>query len=235
MIGWVAARMRKKVFIIGSSHTTALRRALTPHEAESTFVVATPKLTLDWDRFSRSRPDVVCLAISGNQHNILGIFDDPNPFTIVPGIDRAANGRERHFIPTATMRELLRMRLAKTFAFTHELHGFFDSAEFLHICAPPPHGDLSTVTRFDKGYNGLRKFGFVPNPIRARLWQLQCDCYLEVASELGATFIEPPADTLTPEGMLRKEFCRDDDPTHASVGYGRMVLDDIFKRCEATA
>lgn len=222
--------MRKKVFIVGSSHTAALGRALKPQEALSTVVVPTPALTLDWDHFRASRPDVVCLAISGNQHNILGVFDDPVPFTIVPGVDRTANAQARRFISTGIMRDLLRMRLAKTFAFTRELHAFFDFAEILHVCAPPPHADLTTVTRFGEGFNGVRQFGFVPNPIRARLWQLQCDCFREVAEEMGVPFLEPPAGTLTPEGMLDQPYCRDDDPVHANAAYGRLVLNDIFAR-----
>ena len=69
---------------------------------------------------------------------------------------------------------------------------------------------------------------FVDDSVRHKLWRILLQVHESVAAEFGATFVPPPAESLSADGTLRTEFVRE-DAQHANAEYGALYLAKIVE------
>ncbi len=232
----------KRILVLGMSHTVALSNAILETEKAYLEIVnlrTAPDIyhredhILQLDARSWEKPDIVCLSIEGNHHNVISLTRIKENFRIgdeecgsVP-----ADDKKGWFVPSDMMRMLLRQRLRQVKILESVIHAYFSDAVFIHISAPPPNLSF----RADDNQGKLREryvrefsqgFEAVPPLLRLTIYQLQCEIYMGFAAAFGAVFLKPPAAALSPQGFLDTAF-RDDDPTHGNSAYGRLVIEQI--------
>ncbi|APE43438.1 hypothetical protein BOO69_08415 [Sulfitobacter alexandrii] len=219
---------KKQYLVLGMSHTACIARAHQDRpELDNVAVINIGKIEAGEEpAIWPFEPDVVCLSIAGNKHNIMTLFEQPEPFTIA---GKQLDDKSRTSIPLAVMKDAIAEKnrgTAKTF---NKMHDEFPNAKFIYICAPPPISDTSTIRHLPEFFQKMSVNGYAPNKLRHAVYKLQSDWYEKLAEQNGAHFIPPPAEAVTEDGMLASEFCGG-DPTHANRKYGDLVLNQILKQ-----
>lgn len=235
-----------RILILGMSHVRALRSALTAEDealvevinlrlASDVFDSKTQKLSLgarNWSDF-----DVVCLSMGGNLHNVFSLMEGREPFALgdaqlgrVPTQDMT-----RHFVPRDMLTAEFARRLKPMLQQERVAHEHFPRARFIHLCPPPPVRALrpSAASTTTLAAEVLLRFQMVfeaapSSDLRRRIFDVQREIYAANASALGAVFLEPPAEAITPDGLLDDRYW-DDDPTHGNAAYGRLVLRRVLE------
>lgn len=217
----------KRCLVLGMSHTSCIGRALQDRpELENVAVVNIGKIAAGEAQANWPfEPDVVFLSIAGNKHNIITLFEQPEPFTIGGKI---YDEKPRTSIPLEVMKDTIAEKNRGVQKTTQKMHDEFPGAAFVYICAPPPISDTTTIRHLPDFFQKMSKHGFAPNGLRHSVYKLQSDWYQQLAQTNGAVFIPPPAEAVTEEGMLASEFCGG-DPTHANRKYGNLVLEQILR------
>ena len=236
--------MRYRLLLVGMSHTNAIRDALTQAELPCCAVLnvnAQPALmsektqSFDMTAFPDWRPDVVVLSMSGNTHNVIGLFNHPRPFAIGhPVHGRVPADPDRAFIPQDAARAFLAQKIAQRFAPFADLHAHYKGVTFVHLSAPPPVGDEDHIRANPGSFAEMLPMGISPPDLRMALFDLQTDIYAERAAQHGAAFLLPPRAALTDTGFLGPGYVAD-DPTHGNAAYGRLVLNQIDSLMEKIA
>lgn len=219
-----------KYLVAGMSHVRSLRSAAQERgESDFRFEIIKPsaispgrreevKLSLArlWCRIGY-RPDVLCLMLGGNVHNILGLLNHPVPFHLDP------TQPQGQFIPRNMMRAGIEQRYAKQFALSDKIAAAFPHARRLVVSAPPPLSDPEHIRRYAGSFRPNLAQGVSPEAHRLALFQLQTEVFRAYAARINAGFVTPPPEALTRSGMLAMPFARD-DPTHANSAYGALML-----------
>lgn len=216
----------KRYLIVGMSHTNAIAKAKAdrPNLNNVAVINLRKKNAGDGPQEWPFKPDVVCLSIAGNQHNIITLFERPQPFTVGGEV---FDSKPRTSIPLQMMKDTINHKNSVNRETITELHSEFPDAEFMYICAPPPISDTSTIRHLPELFEKMSKAGYAPDGLRTAVYKLQSDWYQNVAEENGAAFLPPPAEAVTDHGMLASEYCGG-DPTHGNKKYGALVLDQIL-------
>jgi hypothetical protein len=236
--------MRCRLLLVGMSHTNAIRHALTEAELSCCAVVnvnmrpeafAADGQSFDMRAFPDWRPDVVVLSISGNTHNILGLFNHPRPFAIGhPVRGRVPADPDLAFIPQDVARAFLTQKIMQRFAPFAALHSHYAGVPFVHLSAPAPVGDEDHIRANPGSFAEVLHMGISPPDLRMALFDLQTDIFAERAAQHGAAFLLPPREALTDTGFLGPGYVAD-DPTHGNAAYGRLVLNQIDALMEEMA
>lgn len=173
------------------------------------------------------RPRAVCLCLRGNDHNVYGVTENPDPFSLghkemgcVPEF-----GEERHFIPYQVMRDVFESPRTRRMA-SHIFEAFPGAARYW-LCPPPPVDDWNYITSNPIIYSDVISYGPAPKPLKKQLYRIQCDVLRDVATEAEADFIEPDSNLLD-DGFLRPQYCA--DPTHGNARYGEAMLNILRDR-----
>ena len=195
---------------------------------------------------------MVCLSIGGNLHNWFSLLENPRKFRLgdavlgsVPPATLPQPGPypDRYFVPRDLLRSLFIQRLEETRILTEQIHAHFAQARFIQLCAPPPIKDRPSPNAVAApllaesrvlGQDGLDQskiihimaFDAAPPQLRMKVFEVQTDIYAAHAQTLGALFLPPPPEALTPDGFLDRPYW-DTDPTHGNAAYGRLVLKQI--------
>lgn len=233
-------RTKVSVLVVGASHTNAVELAL--QEAPDAGITVChasgariPRSAEQAHRlYGRFDPEIVVLMIGGNHHHAVGLLEGPEPFDFesdeVPGIDlsRRIIGREE-----ARAALLANAQRAMSGIVTARSH--FPDVPMAYLASPPPVSNSEHIVKY------LRKFGkntptiseemlrnpkITPAKIRLKLYRLQLQIFKDFSSEKGMDFIFPPEAALDHDGFLAWQY-RKNDPTHANVRYGHLVLDTI--------
>lgn len=236
--------------ILGMSHIRALSDALSDARADSeTGSVQALNLRDHPKAFDRKgsrflgaadmveAPDLVCLTLAGNFHNIFCLMENAAKFRLgdplLGTVPEAA--ADRPFVPRDLLRAHFDQRLDPVWTMQRAVHARFPAARFAHLSAPPPVIALPALSEADLAEGGKKTmfqflaFDAAPAALRLRIWGLQQELCREQAAMIGADFIEPPAAALDGAGFLAAGFWTD-DPTHGNAAYGRLVLDQIAAR-----
>ena len=227
-----------KVLIIGNSHVVCIQRALAlrkdPNVKCSHFrissdeqVTSVPDLVDAVKEMNFDTPDVICLCIVGNQHNSLGLFESPRPFSI--GADKTGeeglNDPSRAFIPFNVMVDHLYHNFRPEF-----IAGLFDAfpdSVRMYINAPPPIGDWGHILANLGPFVDRIKDEPAPKALRQQLYLAQTVALQRIADHCKASFLIPPANTMDDDGFLLAEFFGK-DPTHANTAYGNIMCDALI-------
>lgn len=198
--------------------------------------------TLTLDKRDWQQPDVVCLALEGNRHNIFSLLQTKHKFSLgdaeqgsIPPADPKAVAQDMsdlQFVPRDMLKMAFRQGLGRVDILTGIIQSHFAGARFIHICSPPPVLAMRPLPApedrpadFNMSLYYL-DFDACPPPLRLRIFEVQSEIYAEVAARHGAVFLAPPEQALTPDGFLDDAHW-DSDPTHGNSLYGRLVLAQI--------
>ena len=172
-------------------------------------------------------PEAVCLCLAGNFHNVVGLLENPRPFSIgMPGLGAVpAVGADRQMIPQALMRDLFLQKAQPEV--TARLFAIFPNAERLMLNPPPPVADFDHIRSHPGVFADRINRGPAPAELRLSLYGLQTDVYRSLAEENGAAFVETPKRLRDATGFLAKAYVND-DPTHGNAAYGSGMLSEIW-------
>lgn len=169
--------------------------------------------------------------MGGNAHNLLGLFEHPQPFA-VGDHSKVANAIEgRMFIPHAVIYETLAHILKSA---TDEMEAVFNrypTAGRYCLNAPPPVGDQTHILEYPGIFRDKIELGIGPRWLRKALYNVQTDVFQAASSSCGAAFITAPEEVLDDEGFLKREYCSK-DPTHGNSLYGQAVLSKFLSKTE---
>ena len=233
-----------QILILGMSHVAAMANARTDAECDWIEVVNLRETrnafdgengTLNAVDKTWKRPDLVCLSIGGNFHNTFCLLENPAPFALTCyGKDSAMFDKsDRRHVSWDMLKGLFERRLEKVWPMQEMVHAYFATAQFAHVCAPPPVFEFQTPSDADIQRNDklamlkYLAFGAMPPILRRRVFDLQKEIYSEHAAELGAYFLKPHTAACTPDSFHDPAYWKD-DPTHGNLAYGRLVLDQII-------
>ncbi|QYK40884.1 MAG: hypothetical protein KF887_16010 [Paracoccaceae bacterium] len=221
--------MSPKYLVIGMSHVGSLLRATSATQRKGFTIVNLRHEKADIVRDPEARkamaekfglPDVLCLALEGNFHNVIALLNDPEPFFMVPSI---ANG---HFIPRDMMRSHMELRHQRTLRLAKVICEMFPARLRIVLDPPPPAGDEAHIRRHPGIFADKIDLGLSPTALRIAAYQLQSDLFRNHAKELGAEFLPSPSVAHDENGMLASRYWNN-DPTHGNAAYGSLVLDQI--------
>lgn len=237
--------VKRKVVIVGDSHTYAIQKAIAAQKA------ADPEFEFEAYRFKRPKRgkdfgdltarqilrlikkltprDVVVSTIGGNHHSAFGLIQHPVAFDVLlPGREEAvAEGAQ--IVPYRAVRDYFLGRLERG---DSELVSKLASAArcpVYHLTPPPPKRDDDFIrsnheTQF--AARGLMDNGVSPAPLRYKLWKLQTDLTRRMYEKAGVKQLMPPQKAMDEDGYLRPDFYAK-DATHANKKYGTLVLRQI--------
>lgn len=176
------------------------------------------------------RPKAVVLLVTGNEHNILGLFrhpDTPAP----PDVDwpesglPLAEGRDR--VPADLLFAEMQNQLDRAnFRFCRWIAGQVD-CPLVIVGPPPPIVDEAHIRAHPGVFaDRMDKLEIAPADFRHKLWRIDARLRQDLAAELGAAFVPAPAAAIADLGLA--ERLRGNDPTHGNQEYGRMLLADVL-------
>jgi hypothetical protein len=235
---------RRSLAIVGHSHVACVATALARLpiegvEAVNLWATSEPE---DWhpQEFSRTlrrmvrnaNPAVICLCMGGNEHNVLGVAEHPEPFSVGDMVEGSAPADpDRWFVPRAVMRDALREYLEPVRRWNEIACETFAGSAKVFFSPPPPIADWEHIQSHPGVFREALDLGPAPNALRMALYRLQTELLKEMATRAGAGFIEPPDEALDGDGLLAKRYFGR-SPTHANDDYGAIMLRAILERVE---
>jgi hypothetical protein len=181
----------------------------------------------------------VFLSVIGGFHNMLGLVRSDVDFDFLPDFSAVIGDLDvAEIIPWRAM--------ADTFDFYIEPASKYLPVKqaargpvFLIGAPPPKESDAFIMKRFAKSgkqdYRGRNviEIGLNSPRIRKKLWDLECSRSKKWAEDRGVIYLPAPAESFDDRFFLKE--CYYEDATHANLGYGILVLEqilDIIKSCE---
>lgn len=174
--------------------------------------------------------DCLWLSILGTYHNIFGLLNHPNSFSVVSkkqGTELASSSDT--LIPYDCMGEHFKNKWSMNKKFTKLVTS--TKAKVFHLSAPPPKGDQQFLDEKISSYRGALKseVGINSPTNRLALWELEMDFLQEYLLGLDVHLMAPPLGTITSEGFLKKDYY-ENDATHANAEYGKLVMKQIIEK-----
>ncbi|MCF3931953.1 hypothetical protein L1787_00820 [Acuticoccus sp. M5D2P5] len=228
------------VFVIGLSHTRSVYDVLKDDPDPRFGVLLIPKgkrSRLDEISprlLSRFEPEIAVSMIGGNEHNLLGLIEQPEPFDFEePSVPIMFE--DRRIVPRAQVRAMLNLMLTGMLSKVRLLKRFYGKPT-VHVASPPPIPDNEHLAQhlgaFAKSA-GLEP-RFTPAPIRLKLYRMGNQIVKEMCEAEGIHFIGPMEEALDENGFLAAPY-RKADPTHANARYGAHVLDALRAYADAVS
>jgi hypothetical protein len=224
--------VQPRILIVGMSHVEALRAAMTGAEAAISRIVNFSREPAPFGiqrmrerligrfRGGSPGPELMCLSIHGNYHNIIGLTNHPQRF-VIGGADLPGQR-----VPEDMMLEHIRREHAPHLGLARKLAGRFRPRRLVILAPPPPIGDAEHITSQPGTFREMLANGVAPPETRVKLYDLQCRIHAEHAAALGAEFLPAPPEARKADGFLAPAY-HGRDPTHGNAAYGRLVLDRL--------
>ncbi|OYU32014.1 MAG: hypothetical protein CFE39_05470 [Comamonadaceae bacterium PBBC2] len=239
---------KTRVFIIGDSHTDAVKHALKLRDTSEQGAVqfeayrySTVKngkmigdLSLDAivDRISAlDSTDLIISTIGGNQHQTLSLVQHPTPFDLYESNSPPALSDEGlcTTIPRAQMWDYLEKGIRGGDGKRMQHLRANARCQVYHLSPPPPKEDAAHILRrFETKFAeiGLLEKGVTPAALRLKMWRLQVEVLRHLTTEFGIGLLPPPENSLSDTGFLDPAFYAN-DATHGNTAYGVAVLNQI--------
>lgn len=225
---------KSKLLIIGHSHVGCLRSAIQARpDIKDILVININNKTTEVlkKQIESFEPDAVCVCLRGNQHNVLGILENPVPFSVGEKFkgSTSPSSEERVFIPLALMEEYFDSKLQKLLL--HSIYKSAPDAIRMYLNPPPPISDFSHIQKYPGPFLDKLELGPAPNELKMQLYKIQSNVLRNLSDKENATFIDVEPVLLDPEGFLDSKYF-DEDPTHGNAAYGKVMLEKIIKISE---
>jgi len=241
--------MSKVIVLLGNSHLGALKGPAARWRVANRFVqmqaAHIPPYTTKGGRWEMVEPlsallgaelaaaGAVISSIGGNGHNVFGLVEHPRPFYFFGpgGAHGAVPGRE--VVSRELVKSALKVRISMWVQLMKDVRGRFQG-RMLHLQPPPPVEEEEHIRSYPGPFaEQINANGVAPAFLRLGLWHLHSELLREVCEAEGIEFVPAPASALSAKGYLRRELMAN-DPSHANSEYGRMVLDDLEGRIDAS-
>jgi hypothetical protein len=172
----------------------------------------------------RRRREPTFAFIGGLFHMTFGLKRHPQPFDFVlpaePGLPIEPDAE---LIPSSAMVEIVQRAIAKHLRLLERL-AILAGGPVYQFEPPPPPADSWLIERAMRKSND-RVTRMAGRFLRYKLWRLHSDVVRAHAERAGAHFVGHPPEAADGDGFLRPELCR--NTTHANVGYGSLVLEQM--------
>jgi hypothetical protein len=240
---------RRKVFILGDSHTTAIAEAV-KLRLETGWDIDSP-FDFFASRFSKQKAngsivpglspqdaeallsqahntDVLVCVLGGNQYNTLGLLEHAEPFDLIEPETRAdPQHTAARIIPLAQMNAAFAAYVGSVRrSLSHHMTNF--KGKTLYLNPPPPKSDNAYIKKNAEGYfrtEGKVRLNISPPDMRRRLWLTQSQALAQMCDDLDVQFVDNP-DLAKDNGFLKRD-CYGADATHANAYYGELVLQQL--------
>ncbi|MDE2516384.1 MAG: hypothetical protein KGL12_10190 [Rhodospirillales bacterium] len=172
-------------------------------------------------------PAFLVAAIMGADHWILGIANDPVPFDFLvpelPGFGLAPGAR---LIPYDLICRRFRQDMGLRFGLLRLARTLSDRPIYV-IEAPPPVASTARMQEWLYGPFAARvaRHGMAPAGFRFKIWWVCHRITATLAAELGAHFVEAPAETRDADGFLDPRFFL--DGVHGNDAYGALMVRQV--------
>ena len=236
------------IFIFGDSHTSALSKASKNMEninqniefdinwilSEKPNRVVRGNLRLN-DALEKvtslKNNDVVIISLLGTTHNIVGLLQHEEPYSIFNDnkfSELISLNGQLHLIPSNVMFDFFyeHQKRNKSILKIKEK----SAIKVFHLMTPPPKKDQDFLQNRIKRYRGriAKEVGITPPNIRRNLWYLEMQALSLFCSDHNISLIPPPEETISSDGFLKKKYYAN-DATHANADYGELVLQQLVR------
>src|SRR5277367_3934317 len=205
----------KAIFCVGGSHTVALREGHTArahaglagdfdtwkaiqtikHSKASQYIIS-EAIDAEFAAItSEFEVSAIFLSCGGAEHTDIALFNVwPFDFYMPdddPQQERAGDGE---VIPYDVMLATCATLVSKPIPFVQRIKSL-SSLPMYHILPPPPSpvDDPAKVVLAPAYRTWIDKYGFMPPPLRQRVWRLCCVAARRIYADMGISIIEPPA------------------------------------------
>lgn len=170
----------------------------------------------------------IFLCLAGNQHNILGLVNNPEPYDFVlPDLPDLPVSDDAKLVPYRIIRANMTRRLESALGLASRLLEFV-SEPMIWIAPPPPIADADYILQNPGAFQETAsRCGISPAFMRYKLWHLQTTLTREWCEAHGVGFIPVPEEAMDKDGFLSKKAWTYRDPTHGNGWYGRLLLEKI--------
>ena len=228
----------RKILVVGNSHIWAIRRAIDQRGGargvETVYILSekVPKPEgkgvsheVAYERIAGlEQGDAVFCSISGGLHNHYGLFEIGPAFEI--------NGRTppRTTLGVELIGESLLYHLFKKALADEVIKKAHRSApcRTFHLAVRPPGRENEPIERCLA--HRLKGRALLAPHIRLQMYQIETMAMRDLCTEIGTTFVEPPAEALDGDGFLVRDYWGE-DTLHANEKYGELVLRQVEELC----
>jgi hypothetical protein len=231
-----------QIFVIGDSHTRALKTAVPSFDRSDMKVdfhihwrmsikngVTRGDIELSEAKKSISKlqvNDMLVISILGTMHNILGLIKHSQPFyTIDSKLDKSiSDGYE--LIPAKCMQDFFYNQWEKSNILS-DLKSL-SIAPVYHLMPPPPKENIEFIKSKTSNYRGsvIDENNLNKSDFRLALWQLEMYALEKFLCDMGVKMLMPPNQSLSEHGYLKEQYFAN-DATHANAEYGLLVLNQL--------
>ena len=231
-----------QIFVIGDSHTRALKTAVPSFDRSDMKVdfhihwrksikngVTRGDMELSEAKKSISNlqaKDMLVISIFGTMHNIIGLIKHSQPFyTIDSKLDKCnLDGYE--LIPANCMQDLFYNEWEKINIIS-DLKSI-SLAPVYHLMPPPPKEKIDCIKSKTSKYrgSGIDENNLNRSDIKLALWRLEMEALELYLNDIGVKLIKPPNQSLSEHGYLKEDYYAQ-DATHANAQYGLFVLNQL--------
>lgn len=237
---------KRRVIIVGDSHTAAVGQALL-NRRKAGVVSAVP---FEVHRIGREKPggraidgptpemvveslkaaspaDIMISMVGGNQYNVLGMLVHPEPFDFLledEGPSLLTPGAR--VVPLAQLEAAFDHLIGRLGRQVEDFAAAFPGAIRCHFEPPPPKADGDYIRNNAEGYFRTEEnlpLQVSPAAFRRRLWVVQSRALARMCARLGLELLTAPPEAIDEQGFLTRE-AYGPDATHANASYGEMVL-----------
>lgn len=247
--------MKRKIVIIGDSHTDAIKAALKNNQLK-----LGGDIQIKAFRFSKIKngkqigdisddavigvisdltpSDLVVSTIGGNQHQVVSLIQHPIPFDFFTTRSEGSNNLRiagAHLIPYSTFFDYFWQGIAngKDGKRLRTLREHSNSL-MVHLVPPPPKSDTDHILNNHETHfsdSGISEMGVSSPELRLNVWQLQVEVLKKIMSESDIGLLPPPQKSMDSNGFLAKCFYAN-DATHANKNYGELVVAQVIAYLE---
>jgi hypothetical protein len=173
-----------------------------------------------------SPDDLIVAGAGGSQHAVFSTIQHPQPFDFLRPASAGQVQQGRTLVPFRALEEAFAAPILKGVRKQLSAIRKASDARLLCLAPPPPKKSSDFIARnHDSRFasEGITKLGVTPAELRMKFYCWQDSLLRQVSDEFGATYLDPPPDSLEGSGFLHIDFSAD-DATHANARYGEAVL-----------
>lgn len=230
---------KRKIFIIGDSHTAAIKKALqdfksTEFEIDVHWLYSnkngTEKGNLPLDVAiekvkNLAEDDFLVISILGTYHNIFGLLQHQLKFDVMTKNNNDIN-QCTIIIPYRTVEAEFDARCLKNKNIS--LMAQNTVAKTILLMTPPPKEDNIFIESKIKNLQGKLFLGIGINDskLRLSLYEIEKESVRKFCGKNGMEFVGAPDSCINNRGYLLKEYWAD-DAQHANKAYGMKLLEQL--------
>lgn len=194
------------------------------------------------EEFIKKGAELIFSTIGGNTHNVLGLLKHPQPFDFVlPGREELPFEKNAKLISFDILKERVELQASHKLAILSMVKAVIgNQIPIYHVESPPPiENSEYIISKLDgcfrqtlkqRGIDNIEKNVIASSVLRYKLWRLHSQIFQEHCCEEGISFINVPAEAMSNEGFLLKEFWSHSDVTHANQLYGECILKQLEEK-----